>query len=336
MKKLIFPFLMLGSWGWFLLPACGGGNGDVQDGEADGVNDAEADGVNEGTDPDAGEDVHPDDGTLIPDGQEDDIVEEDAAQPDLGALVFGVWLQSPDDYYNGLTGAQNYKALGVNTFMGLWNWPSETDMYPGYAVASMQAIKDADMKVYAGMGQEAVDWITGHPEFDDIFLGYLLGDEPDMNRWTSEAACPEAWNAAGDALIALDSTRGRYANFGKPFAENEWYGSEPCNTGSKESDFALYVEPTTIISSDFYGITDPWESPENHGIWTYGRAVRNTIRYAENRPVLGFVEVSAPWPDATNENWMYQRMQASLVMPIVWNMMINQGCLRPCRRPLRR
>jgi hypothetical protein len=256
------------------------------------------------------------------------------------SFVFGVWLQGPEQVYNGKTIAQNYKDIGINTFIGLWAWPSESGMYSGYALASMQALKNATMNVYAGSDAAAVNWINAHPEFWDIFKGYMLGDEPDMNRNSgiqsvADANTPTAWKTRGDALRALDNTipsvRAVYANFGKPFSKDEWYGNEHGQTGSKASDFSMYTEPVDVLSSDYYGITDPWETPSNHGIWTYGRAVRNTIYWANyqtnidgiTRPVWGFVETSAPWTDASSSNWMYQRMQASLLMPIVWNMVIS-------------
>ncbi|MBP7736603.1 MAG: hypothetical protein KA369_11565 [Spirochaetes bacterium] len=256
------------------------------------------------------------------------------------AFVFGVWLQGPENMLNGKTIAQNYKDIGINTFIDLWNWPSEKDMYPGYAIESMQALKDSGMNVYAGNDAAAVNWIKAHPEFWDIFKGYVLGDEPDMNRNSgiqsqADANTPLAWKALGDSLLALDNTREVYANFGKPFAKDAWYTTDYGQTGSQESDFELYVTPTSVISSDFYGITDPWENPENHGIWTYGRAVRNTRKYANYgrmRPVWGFVEASAPWTNASNTNWMFQRMPPSYIMPIAWNMVINgaKGILYFC------
>lgn len=250
------------------------------------------------------------------------------------SFVFGVWLQSPESMFNGKTMAQTYKDIGINTYIGLWNWPGEVDMYPGYALASMQALKDAGMNVYTGNDQAAVNWINAHPEFWGIFKGYVLGDEPDMNRNSvipaeREASTPAAWEALGELLLSYDSTREVYANFGKPFAKDEWHGIEYeyGSLGSQEADFECYIGPTDVISSDLYGITDPWEFPENHGIWTYGRSVKNTIKWASHdgkpRPVWGVLEASAPWTHASSDNWMFQRMPPSYIMPTVWNMVIS-------------
>ena len=247
------------------------------------------------------------------------------------SFMFGVWLQAPEDQYNGKTVAQNYKDIGINTFVGLWIWPSEEGMYSGYALASMQAIKNAGMKVYAGDGAHipaAIEWIKAHPEFNDTFKGFLLGDEPDMNKVnqstpgdTFEWAQPNTWKATGDSIRAANPTLGLYGAFGKGFACDPWNGYKVSTTQAE--DFAKYVEPLTIMSADYYGITDPWEVAANHGIWTYGRAVVNQKKYAGSKPVVAVIETSAPWPDATSVKWMYQRMQANLVMPIVWNVVIS-------------
>ena len=239
-----------------------------------------------------------------------------------------VWLQEALDEVNGKTLAMNYRDLGINTYIGLWLWPIEDWAWNGYSVQTAQALKNAGMKVYAGEDKDVVDWINAHPEFQDTIVGYLLGDEPDMNRdsgvpQVAAANTPAARKAKGDTLKALDSTRPIYANFGKPFTKDAWYGNENGSTRTKAGDLALYVAPTDIISSYFYGITDPWELPENPGIWTYGRAVRNTKKYSGSRPVWGFVEASGPWADETSSNWMYRKMPPSFIMPIVWNMVIN-------------
>lgn len=241
------------------------------------------------------------------------------------AFTFGVWLQGASEVYQGMPVAQYYKNIGINTYIGLWNWPTQLGL------EEMTALKNAGMKVYAGADASAVNWIKAYPEFNDTFAGYMYDDEPDMYRWNSSTKHPLNWKAAADAFRLLDGTRPVYVNFGKAVAEDEIYGSEPGYTGSKAGDLSAYMEPVDVLSSDFYGITDPWEVPSNHGIWTYGRAIRNTIKWAKyqsaidgrNRTVFGFVETSAPWKDASSTNWISQRMKAEWLWPIAWNMVIN-------------
>jgi hypothetical protein len=249
----------------------------------------------------------------------------------ISSLEFpvGVWMQQPTFEINSVSIAKHYKDIGINTFVGLWLWPREDWAWPGYTVQTAALLKNYSMKAYAGEEPNATIWINAHPEFDSTIIGYILGDEPDMNRDSgvpeqAAANTPLAWKAKGDLLIAADSSRPIYANFGKPFAKDSWYGNENGQTGSKESDFGYYMSPTDIVSSDFYGITDPYEQTSNHGIWTYGRAVTNTIKYAGSRPVLGFLEVSAPWYDGDgSQSQLYTMMQPSLINPIVWNLVVH-------------
>lgn len=257
---------------------------------------------------------------------EDTIVEESKIQ---NSFPIGVWLQSPTRERNGVKNVEQYKNIGVNTFIGLWKWPNESWAYSGYNLKTAQSLKDYGMKVYAGNDITAVDWIKGHPEFSDTFIGYVLGDEPDMfkvnyNPITApqwEWTLPNVWKSAGEALHVADPSREIYANFGKPFSKNGSY--TPVSGSTRELDFAKYVSPTTLLSSDFYGITDPYEALNNHGIWTYGRAVKITSSYSEGRPVWGFLEVSAPWKTTNTTNQMFERMQPKLVKPIIWNMLLN-------------
>ena len=302
MKKILFGSMLFFSL--FILSGCGGG------GEEDGA-------------------------MVVP--PQDEISDR--------SFTLGVWLQSPETIHNGKTVAQNYKDIGINTFVGLWEWPGERNMYTGYAQASMQALKNAGMKVYAdaqsrnasGAVVKTIDWINAHPEFSSTLVGYSLGDEPDMNKWNAAPeTMPDYWKSMGEAVRAEDPLREIYTNFGKGFALDPWAGYHINPGPTQADDFAKYVSPLTVLSSDYYGITDPWEPAAEHGIWTYGRTVRNTINYAGGRPVWGIVEASAPWRDdenaGPNRHQMYERMPPSLVMPIVWNMVVHgaQGIVYFC------
>ncbi len=240
----------------------------------------------------------------------------------------GVWMQDPLRTRNGQINAVNYKNIGINTFFGLWQWPDESSKYPGYDLPAAQALQANGMKVYAGDNQAAVDWNNANPQFASTFIGYLLGDEPDMNKVSGDAtlaaaSMPDAWQAAGDALRAADPTRAIYANFGKGFALDPW-GGYHVNPGPTEADdFAKYVEPTSVISSDYYAVTDPYEALNQHGIWGYGRAVTNTLKYAGTRPVYGFVEASAPFTQGQVANNLAGTMPPSMIMPAVWEMVVH-------------
>jgi len=245
-----------------------------------------------------------------------------------GEFPFGVWLQSPTRTRGGKTNAENYRDIGITIFIGLWEWPSETNMGTGYDLPAAQALKDNGLKAIAGNDQSAVDWINAHPDFASTFTGYLLGDEADMNKVSGDpavaaASMPDAWQSTGDAMRTADPTRERYANFGKGFALDPWVGYHINPGPTQADDFAKYIEPTTFISSDYYAITDPYEALEDHGIWGYGRAVTNTINNADGLPVWGFVEGSAPFPEGKVANNLAARMPANLIYSAIWEMVAH-------------
>lgn len=246
-------------------------------------------------------------------------------------ITIGVWMQSPTRERNGIPNVITYKKLGINTYIGLWQWPTENWAYSGYTMKTAKALKENGMKVYAGNNDSAVEWNKNNPDYADTFIGYMLGDEADMFKvnynpddpasvekwsWT----LPDNWKSAGDDLKMKDPTREIYANFGKPFAGGHY---SPMPGSTRELDFEKYVGPTNVYSCDFYGMTDPYEARNNHGIWTYGRAVKNAIKHSGGRPVLGFLEVSSPWKISDNEKQLAKEMRAEWVKPIVWNMIIS-------------
>lgn len=250
-----------------------------------------------------------------------------ASAEDTNPFTIGVWMQNPTQLRDGKFIIDSYKAIGINTFVGLWNWPTELD--PTWTTRTAAALKNAGMRVYAGDSVVSVNWIQAHPEYSSTFVGYMLGDEPDMNRVSgipeiAAASQPDAWQAAGDLVKAADPSRQRYANFGKGFALYPWAGfAHDGGAAGYLVDIGKYVEPTTVISSDFYAITDPYERLDQHGIWGYGRAVENTKLLAGDRPVWGFVEASSPFPDGKVPNNIAGRMPPSMIMPAIWNMIVH-------------
>lgn len=80
-----------------------------------------------------------------------------------GSFVIAVFLQDPLRVYNGKINAVNYKNIGINTFLALYDWPNEAEMGVGYNLQAAQALKNNGMKVYAGNTQAAVNWNNAHP-----------------------------------------------------------------------------------------------------------------------------------------------------------------------------
>ena len=209
----------------------------------------------------------------------------------------GVWIQDPTRIRGGQNNAVNYKAVGVNTFVGLWDFPAEA------ATARMQAAQNAGMKVIAGTD---TNWIKSHPEFADTFQGYLLGDEPDL-AGTEES--PDAWKARGDAIRAADPDRDLYGNFGRSICDYPNFGY----SGDPNTDFPKYTAPLTIASCGMYSMTDTSSST---GMWDYGEGVDNLERWAPGKKVWGFVEGSAPFEDGG-------RITATQLKQAAWQIVVH-------------
>jgi hypothetical protein len=226
-------------------------------------------------------------------------------------------MQDPTRMRGGRNNAVNYKNVGVNTFVGLWEFPTDSAQYAGWSVKAMQTLKDNGLRALAGRDPS---WVKAHPEFSGTLLGYALGDEPDMNKVNGDARDqPDNWKAAGDAIAAADPAHERYANFGKGLCLDPWVGYH----GDEAVDFPKYVEPETIVSCDYYAVTDPYEALNQHGVWGYGRGVEGMKRWAAGRPVWGFVEASAPFREGKQSNNIAGRMPPSLIDPSVWMMVIH-------------
>jgi hypothetical protein len=245
----------------------------------------------------------------------------DSLMPTAGPFPIGVWNQDPTRMRGGQVNAVNYKNVGINTFVGLWQFPG-TD--PAWDTRRMQALRDHGLKTIAG---DDPDWIDSRPEFADTLLGYQLGDEPDMlrvNQGPGGSHWPDPWRTRGLAVRDADPGRERHGQFGKGFCMYPWVGYD--SRGDEAVDFPMYVEPTTIVSSDCYGITDPYESRSWHGIYRYGVSVDNTEVWTGGRPMWSFIEASHPFRDSDGNaaaNSIADRMPPSLIMPAVWMTVIH-------------
>jgi hypothetical protein len=235
----------------------------------------------------------------------------------------GVWMQDPTRQRNGLPNAQNYKNIGINTFVGLWDWPYDRVMYPGHSIDVGNALKAAGMFALAGGDQAASQWNTTNAGLATQIRGFQNGDEQDMNQVNygpNSELSPLSTEASSDALRALDPTRPVHINYGKGMAIPGWNGYTLVQTGSYASDMQHYCNAADLVSADFYGWTDPWEGASVQGAWGYGRAIDNMRLYcAPGKPVWGFVETGMPWDNSPN------RITPAQLESAVWNILVHGG-----------
>jgi hypothetical protein len=212
--------------------------------------------------------------------------------------------------------AAAFKNVGVNVFVGLWDFPTDNSQYPGWSVDAVTALKNNGLTAFGG---DNTTWAASHATISSALTGYLLGDEPDMNRvnCTGCSDWPDPWKQHGDTVKAAATTQGRqvYANFGKGFCLDPWNGYD--SRGNESIDFPKYTEPETVISCDAYWETDPYEGYANRGyLWRYGANVDKLQRWTGAKPAWGFLEGAAPW-QGTNE------INPLRIAPIAWMQVIH-------------
>lgn len=148
----------------------------------------------------------------------------------------GVWLQSPGR-------APNYKALGINTFIGLWKGPT-----------AEQLAELAKHEMFVVAGQNDAGLSSVHRK---LIKGWLQDDEPDNAQTIGLGLYGTCISAAevkrrSQAMKARDPTRPVMINFGQGVANPYWRGRGPCTGDQKYYDMAS--EGADILSFDIYPV----------------------------------------------------------------------------------
>jgi hypothetical protein len=149
----------------------------------------------------------------------------------------GVWLQSP-------TRAADYKAIGINTFVGLWEGPTEEQL------AAL-----AQQHMFAVAEQNDVGLKSAHRH---IIKAWMQRDEPDNAQpilfGLLHGTCipaAEVVRRTGE-MKARDPTRPVLINFGQGVANEFWRGRGPCNGDQRYYDIA--IQGADILSYDIYPV----------------------------------------------------------------------------------
>lgn len=179
-----------------------------------------------------------------------------------------VWLQSPSN-------AAAYEAIGVNTFVGIWDGPT---------AAAIDAFQSAGVTTFAG--QEA-DWqslLARTP-----VKGWTQVDEPDNAQSLpggGYGACiyPSQAATTYQRMTAADPTRPVYLNLGRAVADSSWPGRGNDCSG-RDDHYPLYIGATDIVSFDIY--------PVNEGapLWYVGFGVDRLRAWGSDaKPVWNWIE----------------------------------------------
>jgi hypothetical protein len=194
---------------------------------------------------------------------------------DPGFFPLGVWLQSPKN-------AASYQAIGINTFVGLWEGPTEVQL-AALAGHGMFAVA-AQNEIGLGSANRGVikAWLQ-EDEPDDAQPGWLRRYQP----------CIPAAEVARRSreLKARDATRPVMLNFGPGVADESWPGRGTCTGDLRYYDRA--VEGADILSFDIYPVAN--DRVEVAGKLEYvARGVANLLkRAAPGRSVWAAIETTS-------------------------------------------
>jgi len=156
-------------------------------------------------------------------------------QSDQNFFPIAVWLQST---YN----ANAYKAIGINTFVGLWEGPTS------YQLSNLNS---SQMPVVCDQNQVGLT-----DENNNIIEAWLHQDEPDNAQYNSSSGkydppiTPEEVVRRYNDMKVNDSTRPVFLNLGQGVAWDGWWGR-----GTKfnhSEDYAQYAIGADILCYDIY------------------------------------------------------------------------------------
>jgi hypothetical protein len=212
---------------------------------------------------------------------------------DNGFFPIGVWLQSP-------MRAAAYKAIGINTFVGLYQGPTE-DQLAQLTKYGMFAVAEQNDVGLNSMNRQ-------------VIKAWMHGDEPDNAQpigFGLYGSCIPASKVVRHTqeMKSRDPTRPVIINFGQGIANEYWRGRGACNGDLKYYDYA--AQGVDILSFDIYPVGST--TPQVKGKLDYvARGVTNLVkRTAGGQTVWAALETTALDPnrpvtpaEVRSEVWM--------------------------------
>ena len=178
--------------------------------------------------------------------------------------------------------APAYKAIGINTFVGLWKGPTEDQL---------AALTKYDMFVVASQNDVGL-----HSVNREIIKGWLHDDEPDNAQPIGmglHGSCIPATEVVRrtQEMKAHDNTRPVIINFGQGIANEFWHGRGPCN--GDENYYSVAARDVDILSFDIYPVGS--STPQVKGKLEYvARGVTRLINLAvDDQKVWAVIETTA-------------------------------------------
>ena len=212
--------------------------------------------------------------------------------PPKGADYFpiAVWLQDPKY-------AKQYKAAGINVYIGLWKGPTDKQLAD---------LKAAGMSVICAQNQVGLKHID-----DPTIIGWMHGDEPDNAQtigrtWKTAEEIQEAWPdlpkrtlakwgkygppippktiiANYKKIKAADPSRPVILNLGQGVAYDTYRGRG--TRSGKLEDYPQYIKGCDLVSFDIYPVVHSKPAVKGN-LWYVARGVERLVQWSGDRKVV--------------------------------------------------
>jgi hypothetical protein len=187
---------------------------------------------------------------------------------DTDLFPIAVWLQNPNK-------ANKYRAVGFNTYVGLWKGPTEKQL---------AELKMADMKVICHQNEVGLKHID-----DPTIIGWMHGDEPDnaqslgQGKGYGPPIPPKKIIDDYLKISSVDPTRPVILNLGQGVAWDGWHG-RGVRTNHPE-DYLEYVKGCDVASFDIYPVVH--SKPQVAGkLWYVAKGVERLMKWTEGKKVV--------------------------------------------------
>jgi hypothetical protein len=185
------------------------------------------------------------------------------ADPDVFPIA--VWVQSP-------ARAADYKAIGINLYVGLWRGPTE---------AQLTDLKRHGMRVVCSQNEVGLKHLD-----DPTIVAWMHGDEPDNARSLGRGKgygppiLPAKVVEDYERIKKADPSRPVLLNLGQGVAWDKWVG-RGTRTNHPE-DYPEYLKGCDIASFDIYPVSH--EKEEIAGkLWYVPQGVDRLRRWSEGK-----------------------------------------------------
>jgi hypothetical protein len=218
-----------------------------------------------------------------------------------GFFPIAVWLQGPHN-------AAAYRAIGINTYIGLWETPTE---------AHLALLERYGLHLILKQTPAALALPNAH-----VIRAWIQPDEPDNAQWTGigygDCIMPEEVVRQYQEMRAMDPTRPVFLNFGQAVANPQWFGrGRKCSKISPETYYTAASRGADIVSFDVYPAAEERQAHVMGRLELVGRGVANLARWsAPGRPVWSAIET-------THINHPSRRPLPHEVRSEVWMALVN-------------